>query len=174
MKNLCSLQESCDNSVSSDVQNKIAATIAQHASATGGGLLGGDAKSTNITDTISRSQTYINNSQVLNAVKNCVMRIEQSNIANIINSDVSNTSFTQANDSFSSCLQEMGVKSQLENKAAAETETTIDQTASATGGSILGASGASFASLGSFAVPLIISILVCCLLGIGYMMFKGK
>lgn len=174
MKNLCALQASFDNSVSSDVQNKIAATIAQHASATGGGLLGGDAKSTNISESYNKSQTFINNSQVLDAVKNCVMRIEQSNIANIINSDVSNTSFTQANDSFSSCLQTMGVKSELENKAAADMETTVDQTASAAGGSIFGASGASFASLGSFAVPLIISILVCCLLGIGYMMFKGK
>lgn len=173
MKNVCALQASFDNSVNSDVQNKIAAAVAQHASSTGGGLLGGDAKSENISEVINKSQTFIDNSQVLEAVKNCVMRIEQSNIANIINSDVSNTSFDQANDSFSSCLQTMEATSSLVNKAAADTSTTIDQTASATGGSIFGASGASFASLGSFAVPLIISIIVCCLLAIGFMVFKN-
>lgn len=174
MKNLCALQASFDNSVSQEAQNKIAATVAQHAAATGGGLMGGDAKATNVSETYNKSQTFINNSQVLNAVKNCVMRIEQSNIANIINSDVSNTSFTQANDSFSSCLQTMGVKSEIESKAAADTETTVDQTASAAGGSLLGPSGASSASLGSFAVPLIISIIVSCLLSIAYFMFTKK
>jgi hypothetical protein len=37
-----------------------------------------------VSETYNKSQTFINNSQVLNAVKNCVMRIEQSNIAKVL------------------------------------------------------------------------------------------
>lgn len=136
-KNVCALQAAFDDKVNIEIQNTIAATIAQHAAANGGSLLGGDAETANNVNIVNNSSTFINNSRVLSAVKNCVMKINQSNIANIINSDLSNTSFTQANDSFNECLQELNVKSEIEGKASNDTTTKVDQTGESTGGTLI-------------------------------------
>lgn len=160
MKNVCALQASFDSTVDNDAQNKVATAIAQHAQATGGGLGGGDGKASNDITNINNISTEIYNKDVLKAVKNCVMQIDQSNIANIINSDVSNTSFTQANDSFASCLQTMEATASLVSKAKAESSTALTQKSEAEGGTLFGASGGSLASLGSSAFPLIISVIL--------------
>jgi hypothetical protein len=168
-KNICALKSAISDKVDIDSQNKVLAKIAANAKATGGSLGGGDAASINDIDSEHNSSVYINNSEVLNIVKNCISNINQENILNIMNSDVNNTQFTQANDQFSSCLQESSATADFVTKAVNSAETSISASAESVGGSLLG-STASTASLGALAVPLIIGVVICIILCSGLML----
>lgn len=75
LQTLCALQSSFQNNVNSDVQNKIAAAIAETAKSKGGDIFGGKAASKNIAKVINESSTFIDNSQVLDVIKTCVLKI---------------------------------------------------------------------------------------------------
>lgn len=169
-KNLCALQSAISNKVDVDSQNKVLAAVAATAKATGGSLLGGDAKSSNNVDMQKNTSTYINNKSVLEVVKQCINNISQENILNIIGSNVNNTQFNQANDQFSSCLQQSSVTADLTTKSLNSAESSIAATAESSGGSL--SSMASSASLGALAMPLIICVVICVILCCGYFMFE--
>jgi hypothetical protein len=170
-KNLCALQSAISNTVSTDSQNKVLAAVAANAKATGGSLLGGDAKSSNDVHMEKNTSTYINNKDVLKVVKECINNISQENILNIIGSNVNNTEFNQANDQFSSCLLQTSATSELVNKSLNSAESSISATAESSGGSLMG-SMASSASLGALATPLIIVVIICIILSSGFFMFS--
>jgi len=170
-KNLCALQSAISNTVSTDSQNKVLAAVAANAKATGGSLLGGDAKSSNDVHMEKNTSTYINNKDVLKVIKQCINNISQENILNVIGSNVNNTEFNQANDQFSSCLQQTSATSDLVNKSLNSAESSISTSATSEGGSL--SSTASLASLGAFMMPLIISVVVCLILCCGYCMFEN-
>lgn len=169
-KNLCALQSAISNKVDVDSQNKILAAVAATAKATGGSLLGGDAKSSNDVDMKKNTSTYINNSEVLNIVKSCINNISQENILNVIGSKVNNSEFNQANDQFSSCLQQSSATSDFVTKSLNSAESSIKSDATSEGGSL--SSTASSASLGAFFMPLIISVVLCLILCCGYFIFE--
>jgi hypothetical protein len=169
-KNICALQSAISTKVDVDSQNKVLAAVAATAKATGGSLLGGDAKSTNTTDIQKNSSTYINNSEVLNIVKSCINNVNQENILNIIGSKVNNSEFNQANDAFSSCLLQSSATSDFVTKSLNSAESSVKLDATSEGGSL--SSMASSASLGAFMMPLIISVILCLILCCGFFMFE--
>ena len=71
------------------------------------------------------SQTDINN-----AITGCINQLDQSNVMNIIGSNVTDSDFSQSNDSFTKCLSSYGVTSKQkattasDQSAVAETSTT--------------------------------------------------
>jgi hypothetical protein len=161
LKNVCSLQSSFSSNVSAEAQNKVAATIAQHAKSTGTLIGGAPADSNNIQRSITDNKTFIDNSQVLNSVKRCVMNISAENIANIIGSDVSNSNFNQANDSFMQCLANDNVTANIaaEGKTAKDTQT--NQDAAAEGGDFLKSISGIFSQNTTSMVTSIIAFVLC-------------
>ena len=143
LENLCSLQAAFKANVNSNIQNQIADAITQAAKSEGGGPMGGNAASTNISTIVKENSTTINNSQVLDVVKKCIMNIDQSNIINLINSDIDSGNFDQVNTDFKKCLMSFESTSEIVSKAAAESKTEAKQTAEAKGGDPMASSAVS-------------------------------
>jgi len=152
LENLCSLQSVFKTNVKSDVQNKIADAIAQAAKSEGGSPFGGSAATKNIAKITKENKTNINNSQVLNAVKRCIMNIDQSNIINLINSDVDGGDFNQVNTAFKKCLMSFEATSEIAQEATNENKTDVTQKGEAKGGD----------PFASSAIGGIVSIIIVC------------
>lgn len=143
-KNLCSLKAVFSDTVDNDLQGKIASGIVQTAESTGtNGLLTGAAVSENIVTSIKKTDINVDNGRDLKAVKDCINRINQSNIVNFINSDIAGSDFKQLNNSFSKCLQSLGIDTAIESNIKTDTSLDVDQEAESKGGDM-------FASLASF------------------------
>ena len=156
LKNVCSLQSVLDSNVNADAQNRVLAAIAQNAESKGALIGGSPASSETVTNAISNTSNYINNGQVLDIVKNCVLQIDQQNIANVIGSDLSNTDFNQANDSFMECLASDSNTSNIAATGKNNAELEANQTTKATGGDIF----ASLASMGTLWIYIAVGVVV--------------
>jgi hypothetical protein len=152
LKNVCALQSTFNSNLTAATKNTVAATIAQHAKTTGTLFGGGPADSNNIQRSIDENKNFINNSQVLNSVKKCVMNINVENIANIIGSDVSNSNFNQANDAFMECMANDNVTSSVAAEGKTAKETNSNQQGTSDGGDI-------FKSISGNTTSIIISII---------------
>lgn len=160
LKNICSLKSVLDSKVSADAQNKVLAAVVQHAESKGALIGGSPASSEDVTTSISKTSNYIDNSQVLAIAKKCILGIDQQNIANIIGSDVSNTDFNQANDSFMQCLASDSNTANIAATGKNNAELDAKQDAKATGGDIF----ASLASITTVSIYVIIGISVVCII----------
>lgn len=163
LENLCSLQASFKNNVNTDIQNKVAAAIAETAKSQGGSLGGGNSVSKNIVKVMNDSSTFVNASQVLTAIKRCINNIDQSNIINIINSDVDSGNYNQVNDAFKKCLMSFDATNDLVTKATSETKSDVKTEAESKGGDPM-ASSATSGIISVIIVVILISSLVPVLL----------
>jgi len=152
LENLCSLQSTFNINVDSNVQNQIADAIAQAAKSEGGSPFGGSAAANNIAKITKENKTTINNSQVLNIVKRCIMNIDQNNIINIINANIDSGDYNQVNEAFKKCLMTSEATSEIFQKSSAENKTEVKQTAEAKGGD----------PMASSATSAIVSIIIVC------------
>ncbi len=156
IKNMCALRNAFDASVNTEAQNKVAAVIAQHAKSTGG-FLGAPADSKSVTESITNSQTFIDNSMVLESIKRCISSLTETNVINIVNSNVTNTSIKQLNDQFFECLASDENTAKLAADAKALSEKQIDQSAEAEGNDVIKSIAGLFQGIGMwFFIPLAI------------------
>jgi predicted PurR-regulated permease PerM len=163
IKNICALQSSFSSNVDAESQKKVAAAIAQHA-VSKGAFLGSPSNSETVTESINNSSTFINNSQLLESVKKCVMNMELNNIINILNSSVTNSSIEQINNQFFECLASDANTAEIASKAREEYAKQIDQTADASGANvaqdIFNGISSIFGSLNIFFVVLGLAVIV--------------
>ena len=130
-KNICILQTAIETVKDADASNKMMSALksAIDQSSTAGIGVAVNTSDTNVRQTnvfaANVSQTDINN-----AITGCINQLDQSNVMNIIGSNVTDSDFSQSNDSFTKCLSSYGVTSKQkattasDQSAVAETSTT--------------------------------------------------
>jgi hypothetical protein len=159
LKLLCALQSSFQNNVNTDIQNKVAAAIAQTANASGGSIGGGKALAENITKVYNEGSTYLKSPTIIDIVKKCILDINQDNIINLINANIDTTDFNQVNQAFKDCAGKTELKNDKSMQGLFGASLDIKSTAEATAGDPLGSSAIA-GIISSVIVLILISILV--------------
>jgi hypothetical protein len=128
VKSLCILQTVLEYEKDAKVTNDILSTISKQLEAKGG-LPGtaGNAEST--TKVYNQMNMNLDQSQVNDLTKNCIMNIKQDNVIQIFGSNVKNADLTQVNKGFIECLQNhsetTGMSAEVANKAKAELDESV-------------------------------------------------
>lgn len=133
-KNICVLQTAINTVQDASAQNSMMASIKsaleQKSTAGIGIAVTNSNQNTNITNKFNANMS---NETFNKAVTGCINNLDQSNVMNIIGSNVTDTTLGQSNDSFMQCLSNNGASTTQTAGAAsisgATTETTTTQTA---------------------------------------------
>jgi hypothetical protein len=158
-KNICILQTALntvqDTSAQNAMMSSIKSAIEQNSTA-GIGLAVSHADS-NIKST-NKFSANVSNETINRAITGCINNLDQSNVINIIGSNVTDSSLSQANDSFMECLSNNGASTQqtaaVKSDSTQEADTTSKQVTKGWD---------PLASLGQMYIAGIIACVICCL-----------
>jgi hypothetical protein len=110
-KNICVLQTALNTAQDSSAQAAMMASIKNALETSASAGIGiGIANSNQNTDITNKFDANISNETINKAITGCVNNLDQSNVINIIGSNVTGSDLTQTNDSFMSCLSDNGAK----------------------------------------------------------------
>jgi hypothetical protein len=131
-KNICVLQTAIntvqDSSAQSAMMAAIKTALEQKSAAGLGVAVSNSNQNTNITN---KFDTHVSNETFNKAVTGCINNLDQSNVMNIIGSNVTDANLGQSNDSFMQCLSNNGAtteqKASAASTAGASTESTTKQ-----------------------------------------------
>jgi hypothetical protein len=121
-----------------------------------GGLPGTGGKSESISKLYNKLKANTDQSTVNNMTKDCIMKQNQRNVVQIFGSDVSDSNFAQVNKAFIDCMQTYDEVKAIDSDISNAAKQELDKSVTSSAMDI----AASFASLGTSALPLIISIIV--------------
>lgn len=99
---LCILQSIMKENKNSDIQEQVLKTVLQEAETKGGIIPGGNSE--NISKMTKNMTLNLDQSVVENITKDCILEQEQSNVINIIGSDVQDSVINQINESMAECM----------------------------------------------------------------------
>lgn len=163
-KNTCLLQTAVSTVNDTESQNKLMSALKQgleqNASA-GIGLANAESDTS-----ISKENRFtLNDSKktVNEAIKGCIMAVDQSNVINIVGANVTDSTIDQANDVMMECLSSYGVVTENKAKTSSDTTSTTTSEQSQT------AKGLNPFDIGM--IPLIISCVICCCIILSGAMF---
>lgn len=162
-KNLCRMQTAIESARDAKQEQDILNQISQAAETEGGFPgTGGDAE--NITDIYNHLKSTVDQSEINELTKKCIMEIDQKNVVQIFGSNVQDSTINQVNDGFNECIQsdEIVAESGWEGRQQDQLEVDQQATSSAMTFADLLPIWPSVGFLGSFALPIFISI-GCCL-----------
>jgi hypothetical protein len=135
MESLCILQTILKSTTNADVVNNLMNQVSKNLKSEGG-LLGSPAENSSVVKSITSNSTKIDNSKFNNVAKNCISDTKQSNLLNIIGSDVEDTTTDQANAAFLKCMSTHSDDTGIDASVLADTKIKADVTASAVSGDI--------------------------------------
>jgi hypothetical protein len=128
VKSLCILQTVLEYEKDAKVTNDILSTISKQLEAKGG-LPGTAGKAESTTKVYNQMNMNLDQSQVNDLTKNCIMNIKQDNVIQIFGSNVKNADLTQVNKGFIECLQNhsetTGMSAEIANKAKTELDESV-------------------------------------------------
>lgn len=132
VKSLCILQTVLEYEKDSSVKNDVLTAISKELEAKGG-LPGMGGKSESTTKIYNKMSMNIDQSQINDITKNCIMNTKQENIIQIFGSSVKGSNFNQVNKAFVECLQnhseKTGMTIDTANKAKSELDESLTSTA---------------------------------------------
>lgn len=157
VKSLCILQTVLEYEKDAKVTNDILSTVSKQLEAKGS-LPGTAGKSNSTTKVYNQMSMNLDQSQINDLTKNCIMNIKQDNVIQIFGSNVKNADLTQVNKGFIECLQNHSETTGMSADVANKAKTELDESIKASGLD-------PFASLGSLAqmTGIVIggSVLIC-------------
>jgi hypothetical protein len=166
-KNICILQTAINTVQDATAQNAMMASIKtaleQQASAGIGIANANSNTNTNINNTFNAS---VSNETINKAITGCINNLDQSNVMNIIGSNITDSNLDQNNDSFMQCLSNNGATTQQSAGVASTTTATSDVTQSQSSKGydpIASLTGL----LGVYMLPCIICCVLCVILILG-------
>lgn len=168
IQGLCIMQSLLDSNVSTDVQNKLLDKIKNNVE-TEGSMLGSPASNQTVAKNVTTNKTNIDNSKFNQISKNCIINTKQSNLLNIIGSNVQDSNFDQANDAFMKCLSSHSDTTKVTAAQLADTSNATDNTTKAAGGDIGKSIAKVVSSVGdaisgmisAYMIPITISVVAC-------------
>lgn len=170
LQSMCIMQSILKSQTSAEVINKLLDKVTTNTE-TKGALLGSPASNETISQKLTTNKTKINNAKFTNISKKCIQDIKQSNLLNIIGSNVEDTTTDQANEAFLKCLSAHSDDTLITASDLSDTTLESDVTSKAKGGDVLKSAGDMFNSIfGGLGVsvtasmlPLIIGLVfICC------------
>lgn len=105
IRNLCVLQTMLDSSVDTQTQTALLDKIRENLKSQGG-ILGGNSENISVSKSISKNESFIDNSKFNQVTKDCILNISAKNIINIIGSDVQDSNIDQVNQTFLQCMSQ--------------------------------------------------------------------
>jgi hypothetical protein len=104
VKNLCVLQTILENEKDTNTVNDVLSVVIKQLEEKGG-LPGTAGKSNTTTKVYDQMRMNLDQSQINDITKNCIMNIKQDNVIQIFGSNVKNSDLTQINKGYVECLQ---------------------------------------------------------------------
>ena len=165
IEGMCIMQSVLDSSVSASVQQNLLDKIKSNVE-TNGALLGSPASNNTVIKSVTTNKNDIDNSKFNEVTKNCILNTKQSNLLNIIGSNVEDSNIDQANAAFMKCLSKHSDTTKITASALADTKYDTDNTAKTSGGDVLKSGGELAKGIGSgigsaLSGPFIIPLIVC-------------
>ena len=135
VQSMCIMQSILKSQTSADVVNKLLDKIKSNIE-TSGALLGSPASNNTIIKNVTENRTKIDNSKFNEISKKCILDTKQSNLLNIIGSNVEDTTTDQANEAFLKCLSTHSDDTQITAASLSDTQQEADITSKTQGGDV--------------------------------------
>lgn len=135
LQSMCIMQSILKSNTSVDVVNKLLDKVKNNLE-TKGAMLGSPASNQAIIKNMTTNKTNINNSKFNDISKKCILDIRQSNLLNIIGSNVEDTTTDQANEAFLKCLSQHSDDTGITASSLSDTTQQADNTSKAAGGDV--------------------------------------
>jgi hypothetical protein len=148
IESMCIMQSILKSNVSADVTNKLLDKIKSNVD-TKGALLGSTASNNTIINKRSSNHTAIDNSKFNDISKRCILQTSQSNLLNIIGSNVEDTTTDQANQAFLKCLSQHSDDTQIKSSDLTDTKQDTSNTSKTQGGDLGDSIGSAAQGIGS-------------------------
>lgn len=132
VKTLCILQTVLEYEKDAKVTNDILSTISKQLEAKGG-LPGTAGKAESVTKVYNKMNLNLDQSQVNDITKNCIMNVKQDNVIQIFGSNVKNADLNQVNKGFIECLQNHSETTGMTADAANKAKTELDESVKSSG-----------------------------------------
>ena len=147
IQSMCIMQSILKSNTSADVVNKLLDKVKNNLE-TKGAVFGSPASNKTIVNNMTTNKTNINNSKFNEISKKCIMDIKQSNLLNIIGSNVEDTTTDQANEAFLKCLSQHSDDTGISAASLSDTKQDADNTSKAAGGDLGESIGAAAEGVG--------------------------
>ena len=134
-QSMCIMQSILKSNVSADVTNKLLDKIKSNVETTGA-VLGSPASNKTVVKNMTTNKTNIDNSKFNEISKKCIVDLKQSNLLNIIGSNVEDTTTDQANEAFLKCLSQHSDDTGISAAALSDTKQESDNTSKTSGGDV--------------------------------------
>lgn len=135
VQSMCIMQSILKSQTSADVVNKLLGQIKNNLESRGA-LLGSPASNNSIVKNITTNKTNIDNSKFNDVSKKCIMDIKQSNLLNIIGSNVEDTTTDQANEGFLKCMSAHSDDTAITAASLGDTKQESQSTSQTSGGDV--------------------------------------
>jgi hypothetical protein len=135
VQSMCIMQSILKSQTSADVVNKLLGQIKNNLESRGA-LLGSPASNNSIVKNITTNKTNIDNSKFNDISKKCIMDIKQSNLLNIIGSNVEDTTTDQANEGFLKCMSAHSDDTAITAASLGDTKQEAESTSKTSGGDV--------------------------------------
>jgi hypothetical protein len=140
IQSMCVMQSILKSDTSTEVVNKLLDKIKSNVE-TSGALLGSPAVNNTISKSFTENRSKIDNSKFNEVSKNCILDTSQTNLLNIIGSNVEDTETDQANAAFLECLASHSDDTMITNDMLNDTVNEKDNASKAQGGDLLKSAG---------------------------------
>lgn len=147
LQSVCIMQSILKSQTSAEVINKLLDQVKTNIE-TKGALLGSPASNETISQKLTTNKTKINNAKFNDISKKCIQDIKQSNLLNIIGSNVEDTTTDQANEAFLKCLSAHSDDTVITASDLSDTKIDSDITTKTQGGDVLKSAGEAAKDLG--------------------------
>ena len=147
LESMCILQSILKSTTNAEVVNNLMNKVKENLKSEGA-LLGSPASNETVIKRMTENTSKVNNSKFNEVAKNCIMNTKQSNLLNIIGSNVEDTTTDQANAAFLKCLSQHSDDTGIDAKALSDTKQETDTTKSAAGGDLGKSVGAAAEGVG--------------------------
>jgi hypothetical protein len=140
IESMCILQTVLKSNVSSSVIDNLLNKLKNNVE-TSGALLGSPASNDTIVKKLTSNKSTVDNSKFNQVSKNCILGAKQSNLLNIIGSNVEDTTTDQANTAFLKCLSQHSDDTGITASDLSDTKNETDNTTKTQGGDIAKSAG---------------------------------
>jgi hypothetical protein len=135
VQSMCIMQSILKSQTSADVVNKLLGQIKNNLESKGA-LLGSPASNNSVVKNITTNKTKIDNSKFNDVSKKCILDLNQSNLLNIIGSNVEDTTTDQANEGFLKCMSAHSDDTEITAANLADTQQAAESTSKTAGGDV--------------------------------------
>jgi hypothetical protein len=130
LESMCILQSILKSTTNADVVNNLMNKVRENLKSEGG-LLGSPASNDTVVRRLSENSSKVDNSKFNEISKDCIMNMKQTNLLNIIGSNIEDTTTDQANAAFLKCLSQHSDDTAIDFSVLSDTknETETEKTA---------------------------------------------